>query len=72
VSAPPTRPSQPAGNLTRIVVYNGAEDRLPATVKLLEDVFKTTIVPLTDPTATVDIVITVGRSTPELTPPPAP
>jgi len=72
VSAPPTRPSKPAGNGTRIVVYNGAEDRLPTTVKLLQDVFQTTIVPEADPTATVDIVITVGRSTPELTPPPAP
>jgi hypothetical protein len=41
-------------------------------VKLLHQVFDTTIVPETNPTATVDIVITVGRSTPELTPPPAP
>jgi hypothetical protein len=41
-------------------------------VKLLQQVFNTTIVPVTDPTATVDVVITVGRSTPELTPPPAP
>jgi polyisoprenyl-teichoic acid--peptidoglycan teichoic acid transferase len=72
VSAPTTRPSQPAGNGTRIVVYNGAEDRLPATVKLLQDVFNTTVVAVTDPTVTADIIITVGRSTPELTPPPAP
>ncbi|TMC59755.1 MAG: LytR family transcriptional regulator, partial [Chloroflexi bacterium] len=54
VSAPTTRPSQPAGNATRIVVYNGAEDRLPSTVKLLQQVFNTTITPVTDPTATVD------------------
>jgi hypothetical protein len=72
LSAPATRPSQPAGSGTRIVVYNGADNRLPATVKLLQQVFNTTIVPETDPKATVDIVITVGRSTPELTPPPAP
>jgi hypothetical protein len=72
VSAPATRPSESAGNGTRIVVYNAAEARLPATVKLLQQVFNTTIVPVTDPTATVDVVITVGRSTPELTPPPAP
>jgi LytR cell envelope-related transcriptional attenuator len=72
VSAPATRPSQPVGSATRIVVYNGAEGRLPATIKLLQQLFGTTIVPVTDPTATVDIVITVGRSTPELTPPPAP
>jgi LCP family protein required for cell wall assembly len=70
VSVPTSR--QAAGNGTRIVVYNGAEDRLPATVKLLQQVLRATIVPTTDPTATVDIVITVGRSTPELTPPPAP
>jgi LCP family protein required for cell wall assembly len=72
VSAPATRPSQPAGSGTRIVVYNGAEDQLPATVKLLQDVFNTTVVPVTDPTVTADVIITVGRTTPELTPPPAP
>jgi LCP family protein required for cell wall assembly len=72
VSAPATRPSQPTGNNTRIVVYNGAEDRMPDTIKLLQQLFGTTVVPVTDPTATVDIVITVGRSTPDLTPPPAP
>jgi LCP family protein required for cell wall assembly len=72
VSAPATRPSQPVGAQTRIVVYNGAEGRMPATVKLLQDLFNTTIVPVTDPTATVDVVITVARSTPGLTPPPAP
>jgi polyisoprenyl-teichoic acid--peptidoglycan teichoic acid transferase len=72
VSAPATRPSQPVGATTRIVVYNGAETRMPSTVKLLQQLFNTTIVPVTDPTATVDIVITVARSTPDLTPPPAP
>jgi LCP family protein required for cell wall assembly len=72
VSAPATRPSQPAGSGTRIVVYNGAEDQLPATIKLLQDVFNTTVVPVTDPTVTADVIITVGRTTPELTPPPAP
>jgi hypothetical protein len=72
VSAPATRPSQPAGSGTRIVVYNGAEDQLPATVKLLQDVFNTTVIPVTDPTVTADVIMTVGRNTPELTPPPAP
>jgi LCP family protein required for cell wall assembly len=72
VSAPATRPSQPAGSGTLIVVYNGAEDQLPATIKLLQDVFDTTVVPVTDPTVTADVIITVGRTTPELTPPPAP
>jgi LCP family protein required for cell wall assembly len=70
VSAPP-RSARSAAS-TRIVVYNGAEIRLPETIRLLQRTFNTTVVPATDPTVTADIVITVGRSTPELSPPPAP
>ncbi|HKG57728.1 MAG TPA: LCP family protein, partial [Candidatus Limnocylindrales bacterium] len=42
-SAPTQRP--PGGNrsATRIVVYNGAEGRMPDTVKLLQDLFEVTI-----------------------------
>ena len=71
-SAPTQRPAQSGQNATRIVVYNGAESHLPATIKLLQDVFKVTVVPVTDPAITVDVVITIGNSTPDLTPPPAP
>jgi LCP family protein required for cell wall assembly len=71
-SAPAQRPAQSGQNVTRIVVYNGAETRMPATIKLLQDVFKVTIVPATDPTSQVDIVITTGFATPDLSPPPAP
>jgi LCP family protein required for cell wall assembly len=70
VSAPARSAPSTAG--TTIVVYNGAEDRLPETVKLLQRIFNTTVTTATDPAQTVDIVVTVGRSTPELTPPPAP
>jgi LCP family protein required for cell wall assembly len=71
-SAPSQRPAQSGQNPTRILVYNGAETHLPATIKLLQDVFKVTVVPVSDPAIPVDIVITTGRSTPDLTPPPAP
>ena len=71
-SAPTQRPAQTGQNATRIVVYNGAETHLPATIKLLQDVFKVTVVPVTDPAVPVDIVITTGNATPDLSPPPAP
>jgi hypothetical protein len=70
VSTPARSAASAAG--TKVVVYNGAEDRLPETIKLLEKIFKTTVTTVTDPSISADIVVTVGRSTPELTPPPAP
>jgi hypothetical protein len=71
-SAPTQRPPGGTKLATRIVAYNGAETKMAATVKLLQDTFKVTIEPVTDPTAVVDFVITTGSRTPELTPPPAP
>ena len=71
-SAPTQRPPAGAGNATRIVVHNGAEARMPETIKVLEEVFKVVVQPAVDPTAQADIVITIVRSTPDLTPPPAP
>jgi hypothetical protein len=56
----------------RIVIYNGAEDRLTATISQLEALFKVTVTLATDPTVPVDVVITVGASTTDLTPPPLP
>jgi LCP family protein required for cell wall assembly len=72
VSAPnqPTIPASLQG--TRIVVYNGAETRLKQTIAVLEEVFGVTVQFAADPTARADVVVSIGRLTPELTPPPAP
>ncbi|MGH2464911.1 MAG: LCP family protein, partial [Candidatus Limnocylindrales bacterium] len=57
---------------TQIKVYNGREDELPATVALLEKVFGVTATFVSDPSVTVDIIVTTGKSTATLTPPPGP
>ncbi len=49
---------------TRIEVYNGAEAEMPETIKFLEKVYKTTVVPVTDPTVTMDLILTLGRDAP--------
>ena len=72
VSAPNQKPDSQGLSATRIAVYNGAETRFPATIKLLEAVFGRQVVPVTDPAVRVDIIITTARNTPDLTPPPAP
>ncbi len=72
VSAPNQKPDSQGLSATRIAVYNGAETRFPATIKLLETVFGTQVVPVTDPAVRVDVIITTARNTPDLTPPPAP
>ena len=69
-SAPNQRPA--ATTKTRIVVYNGAQESAPETVKYLEALFKVTAKLVNDPSARVDIVITTAPATPNLTPPPAP
>ncbi len=51
---------------TTIVAYNGAETAMPATVKYLEDLYKVKVTTAVDPTATVDMVITLGRDAPSL------
>src|SRR5829696_5244034 len=57
----PSQPPDDAGrNATRIVVYNGAEARLPTTISTLEEVFGVDVTPATDPAARVDIAITTG------------
>jgi LCP family protein required for cell wall assembly len=71
-SAPAQRPDQGGGRRTRIVVYNGAEARLPTTIAVLEELFEVEVDTATDPAARVDIAITTGSQTPALTPPPAP
>ena len=50
-SAPNKRIADPLAK-TRIEVYNGAEAAMPETVKYLEELYGTTIVPVTDPGVT--------------------
>jgi polyisoprenyl-teichoic acid--peptidoglycan teichoic acid transferase len=64
---PPTTPAN-----TVIKVYNGRETSLPSTVALLEKIFGVQAQLVTDPSVSVDIIVTTGRSTPTLTPPPGP
>ena len=54
----------------QVLVYNGAESRLPVSVARLQAIFGVTATPKQDPSVKVDIVVIVGRSTPDLTPPP--
>ncbi len=69
-TAPTQAPPAPIGTV-QIVVYNGAESRLPVSIARLEAIFGvTTVTTKNDPRVRVDIIITVGSSTPDLTPPP--
>jgi hypothetical protein len=51
---------------TLIQVYNGAGARIPETLEYLEELFGVTAQALTDPTVTVDVIITTGRDMPVL------
>lgn len=70
-SAPRAAPDGAVPADTRIVAYNGAETRLAATIAYLEARFETTVTTAADPTIRADVVITIGRSTPDLIPPPS-
>ena len=70
-SAPRQRPEGNVPADTEIVVYNGAETRLAATIAYLEERFKVKVTTATDPAIRADVVITVGRETPDLGPPPS-
>lgn len=70
-SAPTQRPDNRPSR-TRILAYNGAETRFPATAAFLADVLGVEVVPTEDPAARVDFAIITARTTPSLTPPPAP
>lgn len=66
--------SQPAGAVplaTKIVVYNGAEVRLAATIAYLESRFAVKVTTTTDPAIRADVIVTIGRDTPDLSPPPS-
>ena len=69
-SAPTARPPAAGGSGTQVVVYNGAETGLTDTIAFLESTFDTKVVLKNDPSIPVDIVITITRQTPTLTPPP--
>ena len=56
---------------TKIVVYNGAETKMESTIAYLEDRFEVTATLADDPTIRADIVITIGKGTPDLEAPPS-
>ena len=70
-SAPRGKPEGSVPAKTVITVYNGAESDLTGTIAYLEALFKVKIKTATDPAIVADVVITVGRTTPELEPPPS-
>lgn len=64
-SAPNQRPEGTIA-ATRIVVYNGAEERIPDTIAYLEATFGVAVALADDAGVTVDVIVTAGRSTPDL------
>jgi hypothetical protein len=64
-SAPNQRPEGTIAT-TRIVVYNGAEERIPDTIAYLEATFGVAVTLANDAGVTVDVIVTAGRSTPDL------
>ena len=70
-SAPRGRPKGSVPANTVITVYNGAEEKLASTIAYLEKTFGVQVKTKADPTIPVDIVITVGRNTPNLQAPPS-
>ena len=71
---PPRPRAKPEGAVpadTQIVVYNGAEAELAQTIAYLEQRFKVEVELANDPAMRADVVITVGRDTPDLRPPPS-
>jgi LCP family protein required for cell wall assembly len=69
-----TAPTQPAATIAgaQIVAFNGAQTSFPESIARLKAIFGVTVITKTDPTVTINIVVTVGRSTPDLTSPPLP
>ena len=69
-SAPNGHPDTSGLSKTRVVVYNGAEARLPETIAFLEKKFNIQVELKQDAAVRVDIIVTVGSATPNLTQPP--
>ncbi len=57
---------------TVVTFYNGAEQNMPETVRVLQKAFGVTIETKTDPTVKADVIVITGSATPGLTPPPTP
>ena len=53
---------------TRFIVYNGAEQRIPISLALLEKLLGLKAVLIDDPTVTVDVQIITGADVPTITP----
>ncbi|MBA2299747.1 MAG: LCP family protein [Chloroflexi bacterium] len=70
-SAPRGAPDGAVPADTVVTLYNGAETRLPATIAYLEKLFGVTVKTAADATVRTDIVIEIGRGTPDLEPPPS-
>ena len=70
-SAPRQKPPGPVPANTTIVAYNGAETENPATIAYLEQTFGVTVTPVTDPAIGTDIIVTIGKATPDLEAPPS-
>jgi LCP family protein required for cell wall assembly len=70
-SAPRGRPKGAVPSKTVVTVYNGAESKIPATIAYLEQLFDAKVTAKADPAIPVDVVVTIGRNTPELQPPPS-
>jgi hypothetical protein len=51
------------------VLYNADREDFPETIKYLENRFDVEVKTETDPSVGADIVITIGRNTPDLRPP---
>jgi LCP family protein required for cell wall assembly len=69
-SAPRQKPEGAVPADTVITVYNGAETKSPETIAYLEKLFGVKVKTATDDSVRTDIVIEIGRDTPNLEPPP--
>ncbi len=70
-SAPRQKPAGGVPATTRITVYNGAETRVPETIAYLEALFGVKVKTAADTTVATDIVVVIGRDTPDLEAPPS-
>ena len=51
---------------TVVTFYNGADARMPETLRVLRATFGVTVKTVTDPTVGADVIVTTGRRTPQL------
>jgi LCP family protein required for cell wall assembly len=69
-SAPRGKPPGAVPANTVVTVYNGAESQLSATIAYLQKLFDVTVKTKSDPSVRADVVVTIGRNTANLAPPP--